>query len=191
MYCRRLHRRLFLLSLLAGWGTSCQAASPPEVEVDFRDGSYRATLKMTVPVPAPLAFEVLTDFEHMAGFVPNLSASRVLARNGGMYRVSQQGKAEYGPFSYAFESVREVDARLEGRLLSRGISGSTRHFRSELAITPQGAACRLDYRVEMTPDEGLLPGAFGVPFVRHELAEQFLALAHEMERRQALQGAGR
>ena len=180
-----------LIILLAGWGTACRAATPPEVAVDFEDGSYKANLSLNLAVSPQVAFEVLTDFEHMAEFVPNLSSSRVIARHGTLYRVAQQGKAVFGLFSYAFESVREIDARPEGRLISRGISGSTRDFRSELLIVPQGSACRLDYRVEMTPAEGWLPGSLGTPFMRHELGEQFLALAREMERRQIQRDAAR
>ena len=40
----------------------------------------------------------------------------------------------------------------------------------------------LNYHIEVTP-ERWLPSSFGTSFMRHELAEQFTALAREMERR--------
>lgn len=161
---------------------------PVEVAVDYRDGSYYGTLSLFVPVTPQQALDVLTDFEHMADFVPNLSASRLLARSGNLYRIAQQGTANFGPFSFAFESERQIEVFPEGRLVSQGISGSPRSLRSELRILPVNAGCRLDYRVEMLPDRWL-PSSIGTQFMRHELAEQFMALGREMERRQKLRPA--
>lgn len=117
-----------------------------------------------------------------ADFVPNLSSSRLLARTGNVYRIAQQGRAGFGPFSFPFESERQVEVFPEGRLVSQGLSGSPRSIRSELRITATAAGSRLDYRIEMVPDRWL-PAAIGDHFIRHELAEQFMALGQEMERR--------
>ena len=154
-----------------------------EVTVDYREGTYYGSLSLAVSVPPQLALDVLTDFEHMADFVPNLRSSKQLARAGNVYRIAQQGKANFGPLSFDFESERQVEVFAEGRLVSQGISGSPRSIRSELRITATPAGSRLDYRVEMVPDHWL-PSGIGTHFIRHELAEQFMALGREMERRQ-------
>jgi len=154
------------------------------VVADYRAGVYHASLSVPVAVPPALALAVLTDFDHMAEFVPNLTASRVVSRNGNVYRVAQQGKANFGPFGFAFESERQIEVLPDGRILSKALSGSTRYMRSEMRVRGSGAGSTLDYRIEMIPDRWA-PAILGVGFMRHELAEQFTALVREMERRQA------
>ena len=55
-------------------------------------------------------------------------------------------------------------------------------MRSELAVQGTAGGTSLNYHIEMTP-ERWLPSSLGTNFMRHELAEQFTALAREMERR--------
>ena len=152
------------------------------VAVDYREGVYFANLSLRVGVPPALALEVLTDFDHMAAFVPNLVSSRILSRSGNIYRIAQQGKANFGPFSFVFESERRVELQPDGRLISQALSGSTKYMRSELAVQGSAGGTRINYQIEMAPDRWL-PASIGTNFMRHELAEQFNALAHEMERR--------
>ena len=186
-----MRRRLALLALLLAI-TAAGATEPPpaaldddDVAVDYRAGTYWAPLSRRAAVPPALAIEVLTDFEQMARFVPNLNSSRIVARHGNVYRIAQQGVARFGPFTFAFESERQVELLPDGRLLAKGLSGSSKYMRSELRVQPlgQGEASRLDYRIELAPDRWL-PSSIGVNFMRHELAEQFTALVREMEKRQ-------
>lgn len=163
--------------------SSADAVDYEDVVAERRDGIYYASLSLQVPVPPALALEVLTDFEHMAEFVPNLTASRILSHTGNVYRIAQQGKASFGPLGFHFESERQVEVQPDGRLVSKAVSGSSKYMRSELRVQGMGGASRIDYRIEMIPGQWA-PAVLGVSFLRHELAEQFTALMHEMERRQ-------
>jgi len=58
-----------------------------------------------------VVWEVLTDFDHMAAILTNLTSSRVVRRSGNVLIVRQEGVATYGPLSLPFESEREI--RLE------------------------------------------------------------------------------
>lgn len=171
--------------LLLGRGPAfaADAVDPDEVVAERRDGIYYGSLSLQAAVPPALALEVLTDFDHMAEFVPNLTASRIVSHTGNVYRIAQQGKASFGPLGFHFESERQVEVQPDGRLLSKAVSGTTKYMRSELRVLAMGAASRLDYRIEMIP-EYWAPTVVGVSFMRHELAEQFTALLREMERRQ-------
>jgi len=175
-----------LLMLVFSPGFAADSAPAPieagNVAVDYRNGIYFADLSLQVAVPPALAIEVLTDFDHMAAFVPNLLSSRVVSRDGNIYRIAQQGKASFGPFSFAFESERRIELHPDGRLISQALSGSTKYMRSELAVQGSAGGTSLNYHIEMVP-ERWLPSSFGTSFMRHELAEQFSALAREMERR--------
>jgi carbon monoxide dehydrogenase subunit G len=183
--------RVFLI-LIAVLGLPAFAAEPPsgglgddDVEVDYRDGTYFASLAFRVAASPAVVTDVLTDFDHMVGVVPNLVSSQIVSRQGGVFVIRQRGRANFGPFSFPFESLRQVELLPDGRLLGRALGGSTKHMRSELRVEAQGRGARVDYRIEIVPDRWL-PASLGTPFMRHEMAEQFTALIHEMERRQAL-----
>lgn len=168
---------------IAGGGTT-DLAGETDVAVDYRDGLYSGHLRMRVPVRPEAALAVLTDFDHMADFVPNLTTSRVVQRAGNVYRVAQEGKAEFGPFTFRFTSERRIEVFPEGRVVSRVLSGSFRPMHSELRLQPAGPEeTRIDYRIEMAPAIWM-PSAIGTNFLRHELAEQFAAMAREMVRRE-------
>lgn len=186
----RIRRLLSIALLLSGLGAARAAElTVDEVTVDYRDGQYVGSLAWRVAVTPAVALAVLTDFDHMASFVPNLSGSRVLARVGNVYRVEQEGKADFGPFTFRFTSQRRIEVFPEGRIVARGLSGSTRYLRSELRLLPAGEpGVRIDYRIEMIPEDWI-PSAIGSSFLRHELVEQFNALGREMLRRQQLSAA--
>jgi len=184
--CRAL---VFLFAVL---GQPAFSLEPPtggleddDVEVDYRDGTYFASLAFQVAASPAVVIEVLTDFNHMVGIVPNLESSQIVSRQGNVFVIKQRGKANFGPFSFPFESLRQIELLPDGRILGRAIGGSTKHMRSELRVQAQGRGARVDYQIEVVPDRWL-PSGLGVPFIRHEMAEQFTALIHEMERRQGL-----
>lgn len=183
-------RRCSLLFWLAMLGLSALAAEGPadnlteeSVAVDYRDGTYFAQLGFRVAASPAVALDVLTDFNHMVGIVPNLESSRIVSRSGNVFVIAQRGRADFGPFSFRFDSQRRIELFPDGRLVAQALSGSTKHMRSELRIQAQGSGAHIDYQLEVIPDRWL-PSSFGVRFMRHELAEQFTALRHEMERRQ-------
>lgn len=182
-------RRLLLLLLSACLQPALAVELTAEdVTVEYRDGQYYGNLVTRVAVAPGIALAVLTDFEHMANFVPNVTSSRILAQVGNIYRVAQEGKADFGPFSFHFASERRIEVFPEGRIVARGLSGSTRYMRSELRLQPAGeAGVRIDYRIEMIPEDWI-PSGLGTNFLRHELAEQFNALGREMLRRQSAAG---
>ncbi|MBT9520237.1 MAG: SRPBCC family protein [Dechloromonas sp.] len=184
--CRAL---VFLLVVL---GLPAFSLEPPtggleddDVVVDYRDGTYFASLAFLVAASPAVVIDVLTDFNHMVGIVPNLESSQIVSRQGNVFVIKQRGKANFGPFSFPFESLRQIELLPDGRILGRALGGSTKHMRSELRVQAQGRGARVDYQIEVVPDRWL-PASLGVPFMRHEMAEQFTALIHEMERRQGI-----
>lgn len=186
-----MNRRIFCLAIgLAALPKSLMGAgSQPnltedEVDTIYDNGIYRGHFTFLVPVPPRLAWEVLTDFDRMADFLPNVEHSRYVARDGNIAQVAQRGKLDFGPFTIRYESERRIEMHpAEGIILARATSGTTKHMQSEMRLTAQGQGTELNYRVEMIPDRWI-PTSVGVTFMRHELAEQFSAIAREMVRRQ-------
>lgn len=185
-----MHRRHFLTLALACLALPAARSAGPEpglpedeVQVAYENEMYIGRFSFVVAVPAAIAWEVLTDFDRMSTFVPNLEASHVLEREDGIVHIAQRGKMDFGPFTFRFESERRVEThQREGLLISRAVSGSAKHMQSEMRLSPEAPGTRLDYRVEMVP-ERWIPSSLGVGFMRRELAEQFTAMAREMVRR--------
>ena len=84
-----------------------------------------------VAVPVDTAWDVLTDFDHMTSILGNLTASRIIARNGNIWQVKQEGVARYGPFSYSFESVREIRLEPMKRIVSKTREEEEQYFEPE------------------------------------------------------------
>jgi carbon monoxide dehydrogenase subunit G len=138
--------------------------------------------RFTAPVPPALAWAVLTDFDNMARIVSNLNSSRVVSRQGNVLQVEQKGRARFGLFSVAFESLREITLTPRRRIQARGLSGSAKQFESDMTLAVEGEGTVFTYRVDMVPDFWL-PSLLGPSLLRHEMAEQFSALVAEMQRR--------
>jgi carbon monoxide dehydrogenase subunit G len=166
-------------------GGAATGLSDDDVEVDYRDSAYFARLTFPVAAAPAVVIDVLTDFNHMVGVVPNLESSQIVSRQGNVFVINQRGRANFGPFSFPFESLRQVELLPDGRILGRSLGGSSKHMRSELRVQAADGGARIDYQVEVVPDRWV-PSTIGVRFMRHEMAEQFSALIREMERRQRL-----
>lgn len=68
-------RHKFAAALLAIYiGTAC-AADDLAVEVKREGANFIVGATATVAAPAPLVWEVLTDYDHLARFIPGLSRS--------------------------------------------------------------------------------------------------------------------
>lgn len=175
---------LAVLISLAGIPATPVFAFEPEVVVTVEQSGrlFIVDAAMTVPVSLDVAWGVLTDFDHMTAILGNLTASRVIARDGNLMVVRQQGVARYGVLSYAFESEREIRLEPKQRILAKNIGGTLLGTESKATITPSEAGIRINYHADIVPDTLLLK-VFGAPFLRREMEEQFLCVAREMARR--------
>ena len=168
--------------LLAG---SARAADSPirSVEVTQESDRYIANVVMFAPVPVRVAWNVLTDFEHMQGWVPNVKESKVVATEGNMVTVEQQGVAKFGLASFPYTSVRQMTLDPEKTVRAKQIKGSMKQLESMMTLTAEGSGTRLNYHLEMVPS-GLAAVVLSKDFVQHEMTEQFTAIIDEMVKRQ-------
>lgn len=165
-------------------GLSAQAGpvplvAPEAVQVERHGAAFSVDLVMHTPVAPARAFEVLTDFEHMARFVPNLTESRVLERRDGSLKVQQKGVARWGVFTLNFESVRELQLSPPREIRAHTVSGNVKAMDSLMQLAPEPGGTRLHYHAEVEPGSWFPPG-IGPALVQHETAEQFSALLGEM-----------
>lgn len=179
------------------------AAPASAQEVEFgaeRDGEYVSVWARTeLPVDARSAFSVLTDYERLAEFIPDLKSSRVLSRDGATVVVEQKG--EYGVlfFRQAIDLRLVVTEEPPLRVSSRSTGGSLKNYSGsyELRVLPPAPAAmqgtgpagprtRIDYRGRFIPAFDL-PPVLGMMAVRESLRLHFGAMAREIVRRAGVQ----
>lgn len=153
-----------------------------EVAVQRVDGVYVIDLTLHAQVPVAVAWAVLTDFDHMDEYIPNLLESQVLQRADNVLKISQKGKVRWGPFSLSFESVREVSLVPQREIRTHGLSGTVKRVESRMVLEPEGEGTRLTYHTEVEPGTWV-PPVLGVAKVREETVAQFNAILKEMARR--------
>ena len=175
---------LWLITASAG-AAEWLPISEKQVEVTHQEGHYLAHLVFEVPVSRALAIDVLTDFDHLAEFLPGLRLSRLRSREGRTFLVEQAGEVRFGPFHFDFESLRQIEMTADGRLLSTTLKSSSGPSSSEMRVSPTASGTRLDYWLDVQP-RLWIPSSYGMSMMRHELATQFTAMAREMLRRQHL-----
>jgi ribosome-associated toxin RatA of RatAB toxin-antitoxin module len=154
------------------------------VSVGNKGEAFIIDATVDVPVAPRMAWEVMTDFDHMPAFLGNLKSSRVMSRNGNTWIVDQQGVARFGLLSFAFASEREIRLEPMTRILARQVTGTAKSMQSEAQIIPVQAGAQIQYHAE-TVVESTLARLFGASFLRHEVEEQFVGMGREMLRRQA------
>jgi carbon monoxide dehydrogenase subunit G len=129
-------------------------------------------------------WEVLTDFDHMAKFLPNLQSSRVIAGGPDKIQVEQKGRIKYGLLSFSFDNVREVELAPYHEIRSHLVSGNLKKGEGTTQLLPEGNGTRVVYHNESLP--GFWLGAsVSLSVVEKASREQFEAMRNEILRRKA------
>jgi ribosome-associated toxin RatA of RatAB toxin-antitoxin module len=90
---------------------STVAATAPTCETVVReaDGVYSVTTTFVVTQPAAVAAAVLTDYDHIARFMPDVQVSRVVERSERRAVVQQEAVARFMLFSRRIYLMLEVE----------------------------------------------------------------------------------
>lgn len=158
-------------------------------EVHIEGEWVRVDVSFTVPASRAQVWEVMTDFEHMAAFVSNLSVSRVVSREGPVLRIYQRGRAHSSVLDFPFEVLREVHLRPMLRIESHLISGSMKEQMGVTELADEGSETRVVFHGASVPGVWV-PPVVGKPFIESEIREQFREIQAEILRRHPLPSAG-
>ncbi len=153
-----------------------------QVTVERTEAGLLVQVSLFIEVPPAIAWQVMTDYERMPSFIPNLRESRVVSAPGEKTRVLQKGVAQIGWFSHDYEVEREVELTPETLIRSRGIRGNLRKLEMETHLAAEGTGSRVSYRGLSIPDFWV-PPFIGPAMVKRQVMEQFTAMAAEMRLR--------
>jgi carbon monoxide dehydrogenase subunit G len=168
----------------AGFAAGIAAAQSPikSLDVQYDGETYVATVVMFAPVGQAVAWEVLTDFDHMANWIPNVKESAIVKRDDRAMTIEQRGIAKFGGLSFPYTTVREIVATPQTTIKSTQVKGSMKKLQSMMTLAPEADGTRMQYRLEMVPN--LIAGSvLSKDFVRGEIEDQFTAIVGEMQKR--------
>jgi hypothetical protein len=170
------------------------AAQAQPIEVAVQTKGQRVIVDVTAQVAAEprQAWDVLTDFDHMADYLSALKSSRVTSRKGLALEVAQSGEARRGFLHFSFETVRSVELVPQREVRSRLIRGSSfKSYEFVTRIVPSGAgATTVVHHGEYEPTTWV-PPVIGPALIEAETRKQYTELLAEMLRRQAAKTAAK
>ncbi len=175
---------LIPMALITVQAGAIHAAEDLAVDVERTGALFSVRARATMEAPAPLAWEVLTDYDNLARFIPGLSRSRVLLREANRAVIEQRGEARFLIFSYPIEVRYEVQESPLAWVASRSVAGNLRRMSGRYDLQHRDGHVVLRYAGQLEPDFDL-PPFVGALAVRSMVEEQFTAMVAEIERRAA------
>ncbi len=175
---------IFTLAVAPGLSHAA-AAEAIETRIE-RQGEYiTVNASALMQVDARIAWEVLSDYDNLAQFIPDVKSSRVVSRDGNRFLVEQKG--EFGFFFYRqpVEVMLEVVEEPRRRIDARRISGNIRDLETRYELKASDPGVKLDYVGRFIP-EFSVPPFFGMAMVRRIIERRFRAMVEEIVRRDAL-----
>ncbi|QJD94107.1 cyclase/dehydrase [Duganella dendranthematis] len=186
----------FLVFLLLGVTAPVMAQAPklelPKLEVSVNrvdhDGQhmYEVDATGTVAAPLPKVWRILTGYDRMAEFVPDMESSKVLSRNGGEVIIEQFGVARFLFMSRTIHLiVRAVEQPMSSIDISL-ISGDMKHYESrwELVPVPETGGTKIVYHGKLLPNF-YVPSLLGSKMVRNDIERMMNAVLARLDRRDA------
>ncbi len=144
----------------------------------------RVDVRLELPVPAPVVWEVMTDYGQAARFIRNLRSSEVQTLAPQRQRVRQLGWLGWGGVGVEIRTDYEVKLEPERwRVTGHLVGGDVKSMEMVARLNPTGASRTvLDYAV--TTDPGAwVPALLVEGVLRGHARASFEDLAAEMQRR--------
>jgi ribosome-associated toxin RatA of RatAB toxin-antitoxin module len=170
-----------IVSAASGAEASGQA-NATDVTVREQDGVYHVAATFSVAQSAPVVFDVLTGYEQIPRYMPDVRSSRVIERSDGRAVVEQEAVARVMMFSKRVHLL--LDVREEPRVIRfRDRCGrSFDHYEGAWTLTAAGID-RVDVRYELAAKP-----SFDVPefllkrLLKRDAQEMIRRLRDEMAR---------
>jgi len=186
-----MRRRAFLALFSLLCSPAALAQSEPRlravasVERSLAFGSITIKAYVDVPVDGRLAWSVLTDYDRLADYVPDMHLSRRISRPGEPTRVHQRGEKTWLVLDTPFEVVLLMHETPYTRIHFRQLAGTLKDMYGEWRLLPLPEGVRIAYAARLEP--GLLsprvPGDGWL--IEADIQRMLEAIAHEMVRRRS------
>ncbi|MCP2008698.1 SRPBCC family protein [Duganella violaceipulchra] len=185
----------FLLFLMLGVAAPVLAQAPrlelPKLEVSVNRVEldalhmYEVDATGTVAAPLPKVWRILTGYERMAEFVPDMESCRVLSRNGNEVIVEQFGVARFLFMSKSIHLIVRATEQPMSSIDISLISGDMKHYEShwELIPVPETGGTKVVYSGKLIPNF-YVPGILGAKMIRGDIERMMSAVLARLDRRE-------
>jgi ribosome-associated toxin RatA of RatAB toxin-antitoxin module len=190
----RLSNLLLLCFVLSVSGTALAAAQPgvPKFELNVErvndadgDKVYQIRSSGTVEATPAAVWRILTDYNHLADYLPNLTSTRVVSRSGDRAIVEQLGTARFLFFSRTIRLLVQVNERAPDRIDIGLIEGDMKVYRASWELSPLAGATgtRVVYSATIVPKFDV-PGIVGTSVVKKDVARMMAAALLRLDRQE-------
>ncbi|HKU71003.1 MAG TPA: SRPBCC family protein [Burkholderiales bacterium] len=173
--------RIFPLALIALVASAPATCADIAVNVTRSGDAFQIEASAEFAGTVAPTWKVLTDYDRLAEFVPDMETSRVVSRNGNEAVVEQKGEARVLFFSFPIDLRLAVAERPYERVVSRAVAGNFREMRGTYLLETGQGRILLRYTGRMVPDF-FVPPLIGTLALKHNVEASFRALVNEIER---------
>ena len=155
-----------------------------EVRVEQHGDRFFVHAQSEVDADRATIWSTLTDYDHLANFIPNISSSRTISRNGAEAVVEQMGTASFGPMRKSFAVLFAIREQSGESITLSGVGDDFKRCDARydiVSLTPYRS--RIVYEATIV-SRLPVPSIFSVPAMRSTISNQFGALIQEVLRRQ-------
>jgi carbon monoxide dehydrogenase subunit G len=175
-----LNRLVFSLLLLL---LASPADAQPQVTVtQAEDGLISVVADDQVAAPMDVVWQTLTDYEHLASFIPDMQTSRVISAPGEPLHVRQEGATRFIGYNFPINVTFEIDTDPPNKVQFHSIVGNVRDMEGSYRLDMSDGVTHLHYEARFRPDFWV-PALIGPSIMHGEINRQFEGLAAEILRR--------
>lgn len=176
--------RASLAAALAVVFAAGAARAQPVVQVDRAGEAYRVAVRLSVTGDRRTAWNVLTDYDNLARFVPGMRSSRIISAPGQPKLLEQKGETGLGFVTVSTTTVSRLQEIPMQSIQFESVSGNLKSMRGEWSIEGHDHATALSYRAEVVPGFAL-PPLIGPALMSQNIRDMVQGVAREIERRAA------
>jgi ribosome-associated toxin RatA of RatAB toxin-antitoxin module len=162
-------------------------SSADDVEVHTEELAHRQrqiTARIQISRPVEQVWQVLTAYDALADFIPNLAISRRLAHPNGGIRLEQVGTQRLLRFNFSARVVLDLEEKFPHEIHFDLVEGDLKAYSGKWILEPHFACespgTNLCYVVRVLPKR-TMPVAIVERRLRQDLRSNLLAIRHRVE----------
>lgn len=161
---------------------SIPAAAQLTVQVARQEGAFQIEAGLVVAVARRVAWNVLSDYDNLARFVPGMRSSRIVSGPGEPLLLEQKGESGLLLFKVPIEVVSRVEEAPFDTIRFQSVGGNLKNQKGEWALATHDHGTRVSYRADISPGFSL-PPLIGPAVVGRDVRLMLEAVEREMLRR--------
>ena len=146
-------------------------------------GIRRLAVQLRTPISTNILWSVLTDYDHLSDFIPNLASSSLIERNGNRVKLNQVGSQKLVGLRFTAKVQLElIEDNSNGHLKFHILKGDFRRFEGSWSMQSLKEGSCLLYELTVQGCIGM-PVALIEQRLREDLSDNLLAVEQEALRR--------